>query len=43
MGIIPEYGISPDDGTLRGGTFFYKDLRKKRGAQPVPGKAKVLK
>ena len=38
MGIIPEYGISPDDGTLRGGTIFYKDLRKTREAQPDQGR-----
>ncbi|KAL8853998.1 MAG: hypothetical protein Q9221_001121 [Calogaya cf. arnoldii] len=27
FGIIPNFGISPKDGTLKSETFFYKDLR----------------
>ncbi|CAL8577765.1 hypothetical protein XPA_003582 [Xanthoria parietina] len=27
VGVIPNYGISPKDGTLKPETFFYKDLR----------------
>ncbi|KAL8879167.1 MAG: hypothetical protein Q9198_003174 [Flavoplaca austrocitrina] len=26
VGIIPNFGISPKDGTLKSETFFYKDL-----------------
>ena len=27
VGVIPKFGISPKDGTLRDEIFFYKDLR----------------
>ncbi|CAG8972524.1 hypothetical protein HYALB_00001216 [Hymenoscyphus albidus] len=28
VGVIPDYGISPKDGSLGGATLFYMDLRR---------------
>jgi len=28
IGVIPDYGFSPLDGSLVGGMLFYKDLRQ---------------
>lgn len=30
-GILPKYGISPEDGSLVDEKFFYKDLRETKG------------
>lgn len=37
LGLVRDYGYSPEDGRLMDGVFFWKDLRGRKGVEKGPG------